>query len=122
MTEQPQPQIFDGDYQVFYSQDFNIYENRLILRNIAGFEFEFEFIIDTTKIGSPMEIKDVSSDTSKKLNIKLYNFNNSLGVGTVNRIPVITLTDRRQIYFSVHAKSLNETTKFMKVSLTFYLK
>lgn len=120
MNEQSQIQIFDGEYQIIYSQDFNIYENKLILRKIAGFDFEFQFDFDLLKQGAPMEIK--SDNINKKFIIKLINFNNSLGIGTVDRIPVITLTDGRQIYFSIHAKSLNETTKFLKVSLTFYLK
>lgn len=119
MINQSEIQVFDGDYEILYSGDFNIYENKLILK-IVGFEFEFQFVYDSTKQGAPLEIN--GDNSTKKINIRLINFNQSLGVGTVKKIPIVTLNDGRQIFFSIHAKSLNESTSFLKVSITFYIK
>lgn len=121
MSELNQILAFDGDdYAIVYSADFNIYENKLIIRRIAGYEIEFFFKKDSEQVGSPIEMK--GDDVAKKLTITLYNFNNSLGSGMTKKVPMINLTDGRQIYFSLHAKSLNETTPFLKVSVTFYVK
>ncbi|MDO8528232.1 MAG: hypothetical protein Q7T03_11200 [Deltaproteobacteria bacterium] len=111
---------FDGDYQIIYSSDFNIYENKLILRKIAGFELVFEFAKDPAVKDCPMSIK--GDDTAKRITITLTNFNNSLGAGTTKMVPLLKTDDGKQIYFSIHAKALNEATSFLKVSLTFYLK
>lgn len=112
--------VSDGEYQIIYSADFNIYENRLILSKIVGFDIEFLFKKDISKTGAPLEVN--GDNVTKKIVITLLNFNNPLGVGTLNKVPIITLNDSKQVYFSVHAKSLNETTEFLKVSITFYLK
>ncbi len=111
---------FDGDYQIIYSADFNIYENKLILSKIADFDIEFEFKIDAEKQGAPLEVK--GDNNTKKIMIKVINFNNPLGAGTVKKIPIVTFDDGKKIYFSIHAKSLNESTSLLKVSITFYLK
>lgn len=113
--------VFDGDdYQIIYSADFNIYEDKLLIQKIAGYDVEFLFKKDSEKKGSPMEMK--GDDDAKKITITLYNFNNTLGSGTTKRIPIINTTAGKQVFFSIHAKSLNETTSFLKVSITFYLK
>jgi len=111
----------DGDYEIIYSADFNIYENKLSLEKIEDFSFEFLFQIDSTKKDSPIDIK--GDNIEKKIIITLYNFNNSLGVGLTKKIPILSLSSSgKQLYFSLHAKSLNDATPFLKVSLTFYTK
>lgn len=112
--------ILDGDYEIIFSSNFNVYEKRLVIEKIGGFDFIFLFEKDSTKTGSPIDIS--GDNTNKIITIKLFNFYNTLGIGTTKIIPIIKLDDGRQIYFSLYAKSLNETTDFLSISVTFYLK
>ena len=114
-------EIHDGSDKIIFSRDFNIYENELSLKPIYGFTFEFKFQKDSTKKTGLIQID--SDNSIKKITIELINFNNSLGVGTTRKIPVINVDNSdKKVYFSIHVKSLNETTDFLKVSLTFYLR
>jgi len=112
--------IFDGDYEIIYSNVFNVYQNKLTFRKIDNFEVIFEFIADKSKKHAILEI--TGDDDSKKVYIKLYNFNNSLGLGTTEPVKFLKTNEGRDILFSIHAKSLNQTTTFLQVSITFYLK
>jgi len=113
--------VFDGDYKIIYSRDFNIYENKLTINSIRGFLIEFIFEKDPTTLGLP-PLKIEGDNTNKKVKIILTNFNNTLGAGTTKRIPIINSEDGSQVYFSIHAKSLDENSSFLKVSVTFYSK
>jgi hypothetical protein len=120
MTNNSEIKIYDGDYEIMYSADFNIYENKLTLSRIAGFSVEFLFEKDPTVSGSS-SLKIEGDDKIKKVVITLINFDNVFGAGTTKKIPIIKTKDK-QIFFSVHSKSLNEESSFLKVSVTFYIK
>jgi len=116
--------FYDGDYEIIFSNIFNIYDNTLIIEKIAGFKVEFEFLSDTE---SAPKIETSSDNSARIMTIKLFNFNSSLGVGTIKRLPIINLEQSqndqvKQIYFSIHSKSLDNTTGFLQISVTFYLK
>lgn len=119
-TENKIYKISDGDYEILFSSTFNVYEKKFTIGNIGGFTFVFQFEKDPEKPGAPMEIS--GNDAQKTITVKLFNFYNPLGMGTTKMIPILKLSDGRQIYFSLYAKSLNETTDFLSISLTFYLK
>jgi len=116
--------FYDGDYEIIFSNIFNIYDNTLIIEKIAGFKVEFKFLSDTE---SAPKIETSSDNSARIMTIKLFNFNSSLGVGTIKRLPIINLEQSqndqvKQIYFSIHSKSLDNTTGFLQISVTFYLK
>jgi len=112
--------VFDGDYEILYSKVFNVYQNKLIFKNIDGFEVTFNFIFDKNKRGGKIGLK--GDNDAKKIYINLYNYNNSLGLGSGSPIAIMKTGDNRDVLFSIHVKSLNETTSFLQVSITFYLK
>jgi len=119
---------FDGDYEILFSYTFSVYENKLVIKDIAGFDFEFNFLNDPSKVDSSIEIQEKKDDKPSFLTLKkilvlnLYNFRNPLGIGTTSKLEISKLKDGRSLYFSIHAKSLNETTSFLLVTLNFYLK
>ncbi|UMX47748.1 MAG: hypothetical protein L7H18_04895 [Candidatus Nealsonbacteria bacterium DGGOD1a] len=121
MIDLSQIKFFDGDYEILYSGDFNIYENKLVIDKIAGFSFEFLFTKDSN-INGQLPIKIEGDGINKIVKISLVNFDNTLGAGTTKKIPIINTIDSKQIFFSIHAKSLDASSTFLKVSVTFYIK
>lgn len=117
MTDQ-NLKVFDGSYQIFYSGVFNIYENKLILDQIEGFKFIFEFKEDKSKKDQSIEF--TGNNDQKIVSITLTNFNNVLGIGTTKKLEILTDDDNKKIFFSLHVKALNETTSFKQISITFY--
>lgn len=110
---------YDGDYEIIFNGVFNIYENKLTVKNLMGFEFVFEF---TTDSGSQSKWEIMPGEKEKSAIIKLTNFKKPLGIGMIKKIPILTLETGHDLYFSLHSKSLNDTTSFIQVSLTFYKK
>ncbi|HKC14947.1 MAG TPA: hypothetical protein VKC89_03255 [Patescibacteria group bacterium] len=110
--------ILDGDYKVIYSGNFNIYDSKLILSKIGGFDFEFEFRVDPQVEAS---ISVNGDNGSKKINVVLINFSNTLGRGTTERIPVINTVDNQKIYFSLYGTSVGDN-KALNLTVTLYIK
>lgn len=114
-------QAFDGDYEIIFSDVFNVYQNKLLITDIiAGFSFEFNFKVNKEIIGSTVTYS--GDNETKKVTIDLFNFNNSLGVGLTKPFSILNTDDNKEVLFSIHSKSLSETTPFLQVSITFYLK
>ena len=117
MTDLP-IKYFDGDDEIIFSKVFNIYENKLVIKSIEDFEITIQFLEDITKKDTGIEI--LGDNVNKKLLIKLTNFNNTLGIGTINKILILKDDNNKNILFSLHVKSLNTTTTFKQISITFY--
>ena len=113
-----QIKFYDGDYEIIFSKVFNIYENKLVINPFEGFEITFQFSEDLTKKDTSLEIK--GDDINKKLLIRLTNFNNTLGIGTTNKMLILKDDKGKNLFFSLHVKSLNTTTSFKQISITFY--
>lgn len=113
-------QAYDGDLQIVFSDVFNLYNNKLLIKDVAGFNFEFNFTVEKDRVGSSLNIK--GDDASKTVKIELCNFNNSLGVGTTIPVKLLNLQNNKEILFSIHCKSLSETTAFLQVGINFYLR
>lgn len=114
-------QAFDGDYQIIFSDTFNLYENRLILTDIVGYTFEVifdkeDFNLTTTGISSQAD------EVNKKVIITVKNFRNQLGAGSTNKLPIINLQDGRKVFFAVYGKSLSKEIDFLHITVNFYLK
>jgi|SRR3989338_6959537 len=113
--------VSDGDYKIIFSNVFNLYNDKLIITNIFGLDFEFRFMRVITTEG--YQIKYSADPATKKVIIELYNFtNNPLGVGTTSPVKVFHLTDGRELFFSILARSLNDQTTLLQVSVNIYIK
>lgn len=117
--------VFDGEYEIIYSRNFNIYENELLIDSIRGFKFKFIFERNTQEVqtsGFPIMFSSDSTD-NKKMIVTLRNFRNTFGVGMNGKSHVLDLADGKKIFVSVYAKSLDASkSDFLNVSVTFYLK
>lgn len=114
--------VFDGEYEIIYSRNFNIYENELLIDSIRGFKFKFIFEKSTAE-QLPGALPIEFSGGDKMMTVRLRDFRNTFGVGTTNKVNVLNLEDGKKIFVSIYAKSLDATKNdFLNVSLTFYLK
>jgi len=115
-------EIFDGDYEIIYSGIFNVYEDKLVIKNIIPktiFEFEFQSDADSIDQYRPVRV----TPKGKKLHIKLFGFYQPLGIGTTKPIPIAKNKSKKQeLFFSIHGKSLGKKSNFLQVGITFYLK
>jgi hypothetical protein len=111
---------FDGENEIVYSADFIIYQNKLILKNVIE-EYSFEFLFEN-ELDKTGQINWIGDDLTKLVKVKLINFNNSLGTGSTQPLPMLKTHDGKQILISVYAKTLNGDSEFRKVSVTFYKK
>ena len=111
----------DGGSRIIFSDTFNIYSGKLVLSEIYGFSFELNFIIDKETQGSSLQIN--GDIPTKKIGIVFTNFNNSLGVGTTQPVSILKSAENNQeLLFSVYARTLNDTTPFLQVTVVFYVK
>ncbi len=107
----------DGEYEIVYSNTFNIYEKKLTII-LYGVTIDFIFERDPQKEPS-LKIEG----TEQKSKVTLINMdNNPLGIGTIKRHSILTLSDDSSISFSLYTKSLNDSTSYLQVSITFYKK
>lgn len=117
----PNTKAYDGDYEIIFSDTFNVYENTLRLTNIGGYEFNFVF--DKNEfIAGEGSISARGDDVAKKITVNIKSFRNSLGAGSTSKLPVINLKDGRQIFLTVYGKSLSKEMDFLHVTVNFYLK
>lgn len=114
-----QIKYYDGDYEIIFSEIFNIYENKLVIQKIENFEFTFLFEDDLSNKQSLININ--GDNNTKKVIIKLTNFKNTLGIATTKKLQILSVDkENKKIFFSIHVKSLNESNSFKEVSITFY--
>lgn len=113
-------QAFDGDFQIIFSDVFNVYENHLKITDIVGYNFEFVF--DKGEFVQGAAITSQANESSKTITITLKNFRNQLGAGSTNKLPVVNLRGGRKIYFSIYGKSLSKDVDFLHITVNFYLK
>lgn len=112
-------QIFDGDYEILYSESFNVYENKLIIKNFLDKEFVYIFetedrIEDHQDINVKWEDKIAIITLSKK-------FRNALGSGTLSKLKILkNQENQKDIYMSVYGSSFSD--KNLNVVINFYTK
>jgi hypothetical protein len=121
----PEINSFDNDYRILYSQTVNIYSSKLIIKKIYWFDFTFDFQKDDSTTEAGININ--SNDDSKTIVVNLKNFSSPLWVWTTVPIQILTLSpedspNENAVYFSIFARSLNELTSYLQVTITFYAK
>lgn len=112
--------IYDGDFEILFTKTVNIYEDKLIFDLIEEFKFIFVFTKDNDKEWTVMNIQ--GDEENKTVTITLTNFHNTLGASTTRKVKIIETKEGKEIYFSIFAKGLNETSSFLQVTTTFYRK
>jgi hypothetical protein len=112
---------FDGEYEIIFSETFNLYENKLIISGILGFTFDLIFIKD--EVNSKPHFESKSNDIKKHITVSFFNFNNPLGVGTTQKNPILEIKDEgKKIYMSIFVRSISPESSFLQVGVTFYKK
>ncbi len=106
----------DGEYEIVYSNIFNIYDDRLRI-TING--LKIVLIFEEKEGENP--IYSIKGGTEEST-ITLVNMRNPLGSAMTERAPIISLEDGRKIYISLYAQSVGGNTKCLQVSITFYKK
>lgn len=123
MFKDPNTKIYDGDYEVIFSDSFNVYENRLLIKDSGIAGYSFEIIFDKEQFSALQGgIFSEANNEEKKITITIKKFRNNLGAGSTGKLPIINLEDGRKIFFSIYGKSLSNETDFLNVTVSFYLK
>jgi len=117
--------VYDSDYEIIFSGDFNIYGNELRIVGIKTDEVKdttliFRFVEDETKKAS--SISTEGDEATQTAHITLTNFRNPLGIASSKRIPIIVLDNKTTIFLSTHVKSVSSNNSLLKVSITLYKK
>ena len=113
--------VYDGDYEILFSDSFNIYENRLIINNFLSYSVEFVFDdAQFDKEGGNISV--LGDEQNKKITVSVKNFRNTLGSSSSIKLPMINLQDGRKIYLSVYGKSISTNSSFLNITINFYLK
>lgn len=112
--------MFDGTDEIIFSQTFNVYDNKLILQNILGFNLTFEFESVEPKEGQKdIEIK--GGDKAARL-IFSKKFRNTLGSGTINKMQIIKFNDGRLLLFSIYGSEVGGNVNALNITISFYLR
>ncbi len=114
---------YDGNDEIVFSGVFNIYENNLKIKDLAGFNFEFVFE-DKLPTLPPANPKDISvSGEGKNVTITLAaKLRNTLGSGTSNKVPIVTFDDGKALLFSLYSSKIGDNTPALNVTITFYIR
>lgn len=121
MNINPKTEVYDGDYQIIFSDSFNVYENKLRITDIAG--YTFELIFDEGKFSAGESGIFVEPDNNnKRATITMKKFRNQLGAGSTEKLTVIDLEDGRKIFFSIYGSALSAETNILHITINFYIK
>lgn len=120
----PESIFYDWEYKILLSKTCNVYSNELKINSIYWYDFIFEFE-KNNEMPNNSWMQIIPNDEDKKIIIKLTNFTNPLWTWTTERVMILSLTPEdwvteKEVFFSVYAKSLTETTSFLQVTITFY--
>lgn len=111
---------FDGTDEIIFSSNFNIYENKLTIIGIQGFDLTFEFEIAEPKEGQ--KDIDIKGNNKKVTVIFSKKFRNTLGSGTINKIPLIKFQNNKLLLFSIYGSTIGNEISGLNVTITFYLR
>jgi len=100
--------IKTGAFEVFDSGSCISAEQEPVIFYLAeNLKVRFSFLNDDESKTHRMEFNPISN---QELEIKLFNFNNSLGTGTNNPLPIGTLNNRRLfLSFNIYAFNKNSS-------------
>lgn len=118
--QQSAVKIFDGTDEIIFSETVNIYDNKLILKNILGFTLNFEFEKgDPKERQKDIEIKGEDKEANLIFSKK---FRNTLGSGTVNKMQLVKFDDGKILLFSIYGSVIGSQNDALNVTISFYLR
>ncbi|MDO8610181.1 MAG: hypothetical protein Q7R95_06525 [bacterium] len=112
--------IYDGDYEVIFSDTVNVYENSLTITHIQG--YTFQIIFDKESFDQNGSITSTADEDKKIITVSVKSFRNQLGSANIKKLPVIRVSNDQQIYFSIYGKILKKELDFLNITINFYLK
>jgi len=120
MSKKHKFKIYDGNYEIIYSNDFIIYENKLIIEDVYWFKIIMNFKSNKKNIDS--NIERLHNQEEKLITLNVTNFNYNTWTWLKNKFALLKNVDwKKKLYFSIYSNSINKTTSFLHVSLTFYI-
>lgn len=112
--------FFDGEDEIIYSNSFNIYENKLIIKDFLGFTINFIFAKEEPKEGQrDMEFSGNGKIATVKFSKKIRN---TLGSGNTSKFPLVKFEDGRKLFFTLYGSGIGNESDALNVTVTFYLK
>lgn len=118
-------QTFDGDSEIVFAGVFNVYENKLVVKNIKGFNFTFIFEENSPSLPPTIPKKDIiATGEGKEVIVTLSSKirNSSIGTGTTNKSEIINFSDGKKLSWSMFVQTMGENASALSVALNFYIK
>ena len=117
-TEIKKYKIYDWDYEIVFSNTFNIYEKKITLE-VYWFNLIINFLNDSIK--TDWRIEHINDN--KDIILNLTNFNKSLWIWTSRKIHILNNVEwDKKLYLAIHSQSINDDIDFLQVIITFYIK
>lgn len=120
MDKEQEIKRFDGTDEIIFSGIFNVYENKLIINNILGFNFTFDF--ETTEPKEGQKDIDIKGENKNVTLIFSRKFRNTLGSGTTKKMPLVKFDNNKLLLFSIYGSTVGSDSSALNVALTFYLR
>lgn len=120
MNQEQEIKRFDGTDEIISSGVFNVYENKLIINNILGFNFTFDF--ETTEPKESQKDIDIKGENKNVTLIFSKKFRNTLGSGTTKKMPLVKFDNNKLLLFSIYGSTVGNDGGALNVTITFYLR
>lgn len=109
---------FDGNDEIIFSQSFNVYENRLLVK-FLGKSFKFIFENSEPK-GNQKDVNVAWEDDNAVITLS-KRFRNTLGSATTQKLAVLRTDDQRKVLMSIFGQQVG-TGELLNVTISFYLR
>lgn len=123
MIDNSKFEVYDWDYEIVYSNTFNIYDWKLSIWKIWGYNLIFLFQ-KWSELENPISIKEIDNST---IEIHVINFWSALGSWTISRASIMTIKQDneigKEVFFSLYGSRLeNDKTDLLQVTITLYVR
>lgn len=108
---------FDGTDEIIYSESFIVYEGKLIINFL---DKKFVFIFENTEPSQGQKDIDIKWLGDEASVIFSKKFKNSLGSGTVNKVPILKNSENKFILFSIFGQQFGDGG--LHIVINFYIR
>lgn len=115
---EPTYKTFDGSSQIIYSGTFNIYNNKLTIKDLGGKDFIFIFE-NSEPVADRKDVTFLWSENNLECQVTVSKkFRNSLGAGTTDKVEVSKTEEGDTVSFSIFGHKWGEES--LSITISFY--
>ena len=111
-------ELYDGGDLLIFSETINLYENKLVVKNVFDNELVFIFEDKTGQLEQDIQVKSEEKRAVITFSKKIRNI---LGSGTTKKIPIINLKDGRKVLLSLYSTQIGDNAIALNVTVNLYI-